>query len=104
MLGAWALSICTTPVGAAVMSVARVAECRSRRYRDPDDASFWSERGFWEYGWWSCPWSCEIALVPPAGQQTRRHRRHHHRRWGPDPCPCGARPDGWRGLAGAHRG
>lgn len=26
MLGAWALSICTTPVGAAVMSVARVAE------------------------------------------------------------------------------
>ncbi|EME71087.1 hypothetical protein H261_04977 [Paramagnetospirillum caucaseum] len=26
LLGAWALSICTTPVGAAVMSVARVAE------------------------------------------------------------------------------
>ncbi|WP_096700275.1 hypothetical protein [Magnetospirillum sp. 15-1] len=26
MLGAWALSICTTPVGAAVMSVARVAD------------------------------------------------------------------------------
>lgn len=26
LLGAWALSICTTPVGAAVMSVARVSE------------------------------------------------------------------------------
>lgn len=30
MLGAWALSICTTPVGAAVMSVARVAEVSVR--------------------------------------------------------------------------
>lgn len=40
MLGAWALSICTTPVGAAVMSVARVAEVPVKTVSGPWNRRF----------------------------------------------------------------